>query len=162
MLIQDTLTGQLHEVPDSAFGEAPPSYYGAGQAQMAYDGLGNPLGLWFLPSAAALAAKALPLAAKLLPKVSRLIPRVARLLPRLPQPPRAVSMPMPQPAAMPQPAPLPDLPPDAAEPGQEIGEMVYDGLGNPVGFIPSFGFRTPGMYFRPPSLRLRPPSLDDL
>jgi hypothetical protein len=156
MLIQNPLTGQFHEVPDPVLGEAPPSYYGAGQAQMAYDRLGNPLGLW-----AALAAKALPLAAKFLPKVwpkvSSLIPRVARFLPQvgrgMPQlPVRAAPQPMPQPAAVPQAAALPDIPPDAAEPEPELGEMVYDGLGNPVGFMPSYGFRPPGISFRPPSL----------
>ena len=29
--------------------------------------------------------------------------------------------------------------------------MVYDGLGNPVGFVPSYGYRTPGVRFQPPS-----------
>lgn len=163
MLIQDTLTGQLREVPDPALGAAPLSDYGAGQPQMVYDGLGNPLGLW-----AALAAKALPLAARILPKVSRFIPRVRRFLPqvgRLMQP-RAAAMPLPQPATVPQAAALPDIPPDAAEPEPQIGETVYDGLGNPVGYMPSFRFRPPGIRFRPPSLpaqtpgvRFRPPGV---
>ena len=38
MLMQDSLTGYLHEVPE--FGEAEP--YG----EMAYDGFGNPVGFW--------------------------------------------------------------------------------------------------------------------
>ena len=49
MLYQDTLTGMLHEVPDSQVGwglaEDP---YGVGEGQMLYDGLGNPLGWGFL------------------------------------------------------------------------------------------------------------------
>lgn len=49
MLYQDTLTGTLHEVPDSQVGwglaEDP---YGVGEGQMLYDGLGNPLGWGFL------------------------------------------------------------------------------------------------------------------
>ena len=49
MLYQDTLTGMLHEVPDSqvgwGFAEDP---YGVGESQMLYDGLGNPLGWGFI------------------------------------------------------------------------------------------------------------------
>ena len=49
MLYQDTLTGMLHEVPDSqvgwGFAEDP---YGVGEGQMLYDGLGNPLGWGFI------------------------------------------------------------------------------------------------------------------
>ena len=40
MLVQDTLTGNLHEVPDHLSGYAD---YGAGD-QVLYDGLGNPVG----------------------------------------------------------------------------------------------------------------------
>jgi hypothetical protein len=52
MLVQDMLTGQLHEVPDRgiAYGgrSAPPDprLYGLGEV---HDGFGNSLGLWFLP-----------------------------------------------------------------------------------------------------------------
>jgi hypothetical protein len=70
MLVQDTLTGYLHEVPDS---QAYGSYMGElpdhmGEGQVLYDGFGNPVGLPFLaPIASALA----PMAAKALPGVVR-------------------------------------------------------------------------------------------
>jgi hypothetical protein len=51
MLARDMLTGQLHEVPD--YGAVPrmsswpdPQTYGLGEV---YDGLGNSLGMFFLP-----------------------------------------------------------------------------------------------------------------
>jgi hypothetical protein len=51
MLAQNMLTGQLHEIPE--YGAAPtvgawpdPQTYGLGEV---YDGLGNSLGLFFLP-----------------------------------------------------------------------------------------------------------------
>ena len=57
MLVQDTLTGYLHEVPDSqdygAYLCEPPDQ----MAEVAYDGFGNPVGLAFL---APLAAKFAP------------------------------------------------------------------------------------------------------
>lgn len=44
MLYQDRLTGYLHEIPDYAYGSyAAP--YGYGLGDVAYDGLGNPLGI---------------------------------------------------------------------------------------------------------------------
>jgi hypothetical protein len=70
MLVQDTLTGYLHEVPDSQayggyLGELPDQM---GEGQVLYDGFGNPVGLPFLaPIASALA----PMAAKALPGVVR-------------------------------------------------------------------------------------------
>ena len=70
MLVQDTLTGYLHEVPDS---QAYGAYLGQlpdqmGEGQVLYDGFGNPVGLPFLaPIASALA----PMAAKALPGVVR-------------------------------------------------------------------------------------------
>jgi hypothetical protein len=70
MLVQDTLTGYLHEVPDSQaygayLGELPDQM---GEGQVIYDGFGNPVGLPFLaPIASALA----PMAAKALPGVVR-------------------------------------------------------------------------------------------
>lgn len=83
MLYQDTLTGMLHEVPDSqvngwGFGEDP---YGVGEPQMVYDGLGNPLGWGFLKK---LVKKALPLA-KFIPGpygqlINRALPMVQRSL----------------------------------------------------------------------------------
>src|SRR5438552_6598979 len=51
MLVQDMLTGQLHEVPEGVggprMGNLPdPQTYGLGEV---YDGLGNSLGMFFLP-----------------------------------------------------------------------------------------------------------------
>jgi hypothetical protein len=68
MLVQDTLTGYLHEVPDS---QAYGTYLGELPDQMgevAYDGFGNPVGLSFL---APLAAKLAPMALKRLPGIFR-------------------------------------------------------------------------------------------
>ena len=68
MLVQDTLTGYLHEVPDSQaygayLGELPEQ-----TGEVVYDGLGNPVGLAFL---APLAAKLAPMALKRLPGIFR-------------------------------------------------------------------------------------------
>jgi hypothetical protein len=68
MLVQDTLTGSLHEVPDSQpygayLGEFPDQ-----MGEVAYDGFGNPVGLAFL---APLAAKFAPTALKALPGIFR-------------------------------------------------------------------------------------------
>jgi hypothetical protein len=97
MLLRNTLTGYLHEVPDyqlGYWGEVPEQLYGVGQ--VIYDGLGNPVGLPFLaPIAAALA----PMAEKI----------VGGLLspPRPPQPPPPPP-PAPAPAALaPMPGPYP-------------------------------------------------------
>jgi hypothetical protein len=78
MLVQDTLTGYLHEVPDS---QAYGAYLGELPDQMgevAYDGFGNPVGLPFLaPIASALA----PMAAKALPGVVKRLSSFRRFLP---------------------------------------------------------------------------------
>jgi hypothetical protein len=83
MLYQDTLTGTLHEVPDSqvygwGLGEDP---YGVGEAQMVYDGLGNPLGWGFLKS---LVKRAVPFATSMLGPYGQIIkhalPVVAKAL----------------------------------------------------------------------------------
>ena len=72
MLYQDTLTGMLHEVPDSqvhgwGLAEDP---YGVGEAQMVYDGLGNPLGWGFLKK---LVKKAVPFATSMLGPYGQII-----------------------------------------------------------------------------------------
>jgi hypothetical protein len=85
MLYQDTLTGLLHETPDSqvsgwGLAEDP---QGVGEPQMVYDGLGNPLGWGFLKSIGGLVKKAAPFAAMLGPYgqiISRAIPIVSRAL----------------------------------------------------------------------------------
>src|SRR4030095_4588181 len=73
MLVQDTLTGYIHEVPDSQlyetnYGESPEQM---AEGQMVYDGLGNPVG--FLKSLKRFARKA---ASRLAPIVSQLAPFV--------------------------------------------------------------------------------------
>jgi hypothetical protein len=80
MLVQDTLTGYLHEVPDSQtygayLGELPDQI---GEGQVVYDGFGNPVGLPFLaPIASALA----PMAAKALPGVVKRLSSFRRFIP---------------------------------------------------------------------------------
>jgi hypothetical protein len=83
MLYQDTLTGMLHEAPDTQVSalELAEDPHGVGEAQMVYDGLGNPLGWGFLNK---LIKKAMPLAA-MIPGpygqiISRAIPIVRRAL----------------------------------------------------------------------------------
>src|SRR5687767_10162173 len=97
MLMQDPLTGRLHEIPDqfyrSRLGAHGRLYgpqcgkYSTGPCcsrrrvarRVVYDGLGNPVGL--IPILAALA----PIAAKVAPKLaSRFLPKLAkRFLPNL-------------------------------------------------------------------------------
>jgi hypothetical protein len=68
MLVQDTLTGYLHEVPDSQLYEPEYAEYPEPMGEVVYDGFGNPVGLPFLaPIASALA----PMAAKALPGIVR-------------------------------------------------------------------------------------------
>jgi hypothetical protein len=102
MLMQDSLTGYLHDVPD--FAEAEP--YGA-YGEVAYDGFGNPVGFFGR--------------------------RKGRRR-RAPGPaPQAVP-----PAPMPPEGALgPEMGPEGGEEmpgGDEMGEVAYDGIGNPVGF----------------------------
>lgn len=91
MLVRDTMTGYLHEVPDHAlygggFAEYPEQ---VGEGQVVFDGLGNPVG--FLPFLPAL-ANALPavtgLIGKLAPAVSNIasqvVPAVGKLASQLP------------------------------------------------------------------------------
>ena len=117
MLYQDTLTGLLHEVPD-------PQVQGLGEAQMVYDGLGNPLGFSFRRALGKLAAKALPLvsavpgpwgmiASRALPAFSR-----AMLSTGPPRPP--VQMPLPNlapPQMEPEPAEVGEMPTVYSRPG---------------------------------------------
>jgi hypothetical protein len=124
MLAQDPLTGYLHEVPDSTYGYGYAEYPDIGEAPVAYDGLGYPVGLPFLaPIAAALAPMAAKAVGGLIPQAGRLIggllPQAGNLLrglfpgggrppmpglpglpglPRLPFPPMP-GLPMPRPYA---------------------------------------------------------------
>ena len=47
MLVQDTLTGYLHEVPDSQLYEPEYAEYPEPMGEVVYDGFGNPVGLPF-------------------------------------------------------------------------------------------------------------------
>jgi hypothetical protein len=86
MLVQDTLTGYLHEVPDSQLYEPEYAEYPEPMGEVAYDGFGNPVGLAFL---APLAAKLAPLALARLPgilrgakgAIRRFVPAARRALP---------------------------------------------------------------------------------
>jgi len=103
MLMQDSLTGYLHEVPD--FAEAEP--YG----EVAYDGFGNPVGYYG----------------------ERRRRRRSRATEPAPQP-----MPPPMP---PEAGIGPEMGPEGGEGmpgGEEMGEVAYDGFGNPVGFFNPF------------------------
>src|SRR3972149_5492945 len=86
MLVQDTLTGYLHEVPDGQLSEWGYGEFPEHMGEVVYDGFGNPVGLPFLaPIASALAPmamKALPaLASRFLPAAARLFGRARRALP---------------------------------------------------------------------------------
>jgi hypothetical protein len=86
MLVQDTLTGYLHEVPDSQLYEPEYAEYPEPMGEVVYDGLGNPVGLAFL---APLAAKLAPMALQRLPgilrgakgAIKRFVPAARRALP---------------------------------------------------------------------------------
>jgi hypothetical protein len=69
MLVQDTLTGYVHEVPDGQFSESEFAEYPdqIAEAQMVYDGLGNPVG--FLKSLKRFARKLAPVVSQLAPFV---------------------------------------------------------------------------------------------
>jgi hypothetical protein len=162
MLVQDTLTGYFHEVPDSQlydvdFAEFQEPY---GEAQMVYDGFGNPVGLApaLLPVATAFAPAAgrlfrglfgrrsrrspvgptsalLPIAAGLAPAAGGLIRGLFQR--RRPPPPAPQPMVAPPPDMVAPPPPTTEMMPESA-PAEEppMGQFVYDGLGNPVGISP--------------------------
>ena len=131
MLVQDTLTGALHEVPEvSGYG-----YYGEPAETMGelYDGFGNPVG--FLPFLAPLAAKLLPALSNVLPGIAKSIPGVGQLIGNL----------LPGGGAAPPGPPIPGLP---AIPGMQSfagftgfpGFPGLPGLPAPPGF-PGMGFQ---------------------
>jgi hypothetical protein len=129
MLVQDTLTGYFHEVPDSQlyvgdFGEFPEQI---GEGQVVYDGFGNPVGLLpaLLPVASALVPAAAGLVRGLFRRRRRRPPSAPQ--PMVPPPPVMVAPPPPTPAMMPESVPAEETP---------MGQVVYDGLGNPVGIAP--------------------------
>jgi hypothetical protein len=138
MLVQDTLTGALHEVPDAGYSGY--GYYGE-PAEMGevYDGFGNPVG--FLPFLAPLAAKVLPAVSKFLPGIAKAIPGVGNIIGGL-------------------------MPGAAPPPAQQMQQMMQPGLpalpGLPGGLpglpgLPGMGFRPPMMPGAIPPGWMRPP-----
>ena len=154
MLIQDQLTGLLHEIPDqpyrshlgdygqlyeSQWGEYPQGYGYSPQrvaSQVVYDGLGNPVGIFpLLTALAPLAAKVLPaIAGKILPKVAqRFMPMISQALPAITSlfngaPPAQSAGPMPDPrAVLPPGPPIPPSMPALIHPPAppEMGPMVH-------------------------------------
>jgi hypothetical protein len=102
MLYQDTLTGMLHEVPESqvqslGLAEDP---YGVGESQMVYDGLGNPLGWGFLKR---WIKKAVPFATSMLGPygqiINRALPVVTQALSEAPPQIEGIPVSYPQPGA---------------------------------------------------------------
>ena len=104
MLYQDTLTGALHEIPDSqvsGWGLAEDPY---GMGEVVYDGLGNPLGFSFKRAFGKLVKKAAPFTSmlgpygmilnKALPMVSKALGGFGEVAPVAPM--RAPAMVMPQ------------------------------------------------------------------
>jgi hypothetical protein len=89
MLMQDMLTGYLHEVPDSQLYE---------YNEVLYDGLGNPVGI------APLIMAALP---ALMPMLSNIFKPPAPPAPAIPLPPE----PAPGPPRLPEPSFQPPMPP---------------------------------------------------
>lgn len=84
MLVQDTLTGVVHEVPESQLYEADyaESPEQMAEGQMLYDGLGNPVGFSFLKRAFRAATRLAPLASLLpVPGAGLLTQMAQRALP---------------------------------------------------------------------------------
>jgi hypothetical protein len=143
MLIQDALTGRLHEIPDHLYGsylggygqlyepqwgEYPQGYghspqYGMGQ--VVYDGLGNPVGIFpLLAKLAPLAAKLLPaIATKVLPAITQAFPAVSSILPGAAPPPPAAMAPAPPDPQFAPPPPYQAAPPPMMAPPVPITPM---------------------------------------
>jgi hypothetical protein len=142
MLVQDTLTGALHDVPDAAgYG-----YYGDPADTMGelYDGFGNPVG--FLPFLAPLAAKLLPAISNVLPGIAKAIPGVGQLVGGLlPGGGGAQQM---MPPGLPG---LPGLPPGLPGMPGMPGFPGLPGLPGPgMGFQPQMPGQFPPGWMRPP------------
>jgi hypothetical protein len=170
MLVQDTLTGYLHEVPDSRLYEPEYAEYPEPMGEVAYDGFGNPVGLAFL---APLAAKLAPMALARLPgilrgvrgAIKRFVPAARRALPGAIQqfapaaqafqqaPPGVVQQFAPVAQAFQQPPPVAMEQPMPAAGGEaEFAEVPY-----PVPATPFMRPPPPGWIPRPsPYTGLRP------
>jgi hypothetical protein len=133
MLIQDSLTGRLHEIPDQLYrsylgecgrvygqqypqGSGHSPHYGPGQ--VVYDGLGNPVGIApLLAMLAPLAAKVLPaIADKVLPVITKVLPAITQALPGISNILPGAAPAAPQPPAAMSPAPDQQFAPSAATP----------------------------------------------
>jgi hypothetical protein len=180
MLVQDMLTGYLQEVPDSGYqryfgnhglGEVVYDGLGNPTGEVVYDGFGNPVGLF--PAIAALAAKALPLVGSLLSAGRGGAPAAAAEPPRM-LPPMPLPMPLP-------PAGCPSCPASVStrlrgrrgrrrirrnnlgylgelpEGFSQVGEMLYDGLGNPIGLFPGLISKIVSLFRPKPRLPEAPP-----
>jgi hypothetical protein len=166
MLVQDTLTGAVHEIPESQLYEAD---YAEGPEQMAegqilYDGLGNPVGFSFLRKAFRAATKLAPLASLLpvpgaglvaqvaqraLPGVIRQLAPAARALQRV-LPPGVVQQFAPVAQAFQQPVPSAVVPPESVE--------GYYGEAVPTQAIPAQPIPTQPIMAQPlPAQALQPP-----
>ena len=80
MLVQDTLTGAVHEVPEgqlyeAGYAESPEQM---AEGQILYDGLGNPVGFSFLKKAFRAASRLAPLASLLPVPGAGLISQIAQ------------------------------------------------------------------------------------
>lgn len=168
MLVRDVRTGRLVAVPDNRFNVAPLSGYGAASyaprspyaaangsgfaaapQQVIYDGLGNPLGLPFLAALAPMAASLLP---SLLPLIPSLASGAASLFKSIGRPLSGVPTGGPgfgyYPAAsMHGLGAVPELGYYGATPPQ----VMYDGLGNPLG-LPFLAALAPALSSLLPSL----------
>jgi hypothetical protein len=120
MLYQNRL-GMLYEIPDGqVYGHGYADPYSAGENQILYDGLGNPVGGWFdnlTKSIGGLVGKALPAVSSFIPGgslVSAALPGLIQgMAPGTPAPapvaPGALA-PMPMPAPMPYQGPMQPMP----------------------------------------------------
>jgi len=149
MLVRDTMTGYLHEVPDNAlygggFAEYPEQ---VGEGQVVFDGLGNPVGfLPFLPALAAALPAVSGLVSKLAPAVgniaSSIVPAVSRMAQQIPGMlsnliPGASGLPaaaaaLPALPGFPFPPAPPGMPPFMPRPmplGWQHAQLPYTGLG---------------------------------
>jgi hypothetical protein len=150
MLVKDTLTGYVEEVPDNQFYAIDP---------VAYDGLGNPVGAFpFIP----LLLKALPMVSSLISQAAPILqaalpgqppPAMARApIPAMPvAPPQAAYLPTPGPETESYPmSPYPQGPP-SMEPAEMPGPFPMETYPQPMEpglFPPMPGYPPRGRWMR--------------
>lgn len=172
MLVRDTMTGYLHEVPDNAlygggFAEYPEQ---VGEGQVVFDGLGNPVGfLPFLPALASALPAVSGLVSKIMPAVgniaSSIVPAVSKVAQQIPGMlsnliPGGGALPAAAAAALPTlpGLPFPPMPPGMTPPvpfGWQRPQLPYTGLGprrvymrcavwpGPAGLVPTHAAALP-------------------